>query len=190
MLVRHAADLGVLKQLRVEAHHLGADGGDRHEPPQPVDPGEGRRDPVLEAGSQPASGPAPVEEAGLAVAGFPLPSAAAAGPPTEQGIADGLPPMGQLARPNDPPGRFGYHRDARGLGARVELEPMGMGDALGNAALGEPDRERVAPPHSGFPVVEQLPRPRRVARVERLAVAAEDKDERHDFGLLQLPSRG
>lgn len=190
LLVRHTADLGVLHELRVKPHQLGADSGERHEPLEPADPGERRSDPVLEAGRQPAPGPAPVQEARLAVAGLALPPTAADRPPAEQGVADRLPPVGQLARPDNAPGRLGHHRDAGGLGTRVEFQPVRVGGARGGAAPREPDGEGVAPPHGSLPVVEQLPRPRRVARVERLAVAAEDKDVGHGLDYSSSRFRG
>ncbi len=180
LLILDAADLGVLTQLRVEAHQLGADGRDWHHAQQPSDPGERRIDPMLERRGQPALGPPPVEEAGLAVAGLALSPTAAAGPPTEQGVADGLSSVGQLARPDDAPGRastelaevFSHHRDPGGLAARVELQPMGVGDALGGEPVFEDDGERVAPKDGGPPLLQQQARPPVAGGVERLPVVA------------------
>jgi hypothetical protein len=188
LLVLHAADLGVRKQLRIEAHQLHTDGGERHEPPQPVDPGEGRIDPVLEARRKPALGPASVEEAGLTVAGLPPPPAAPDGLPAEQGVADGLPSVGQLARPDDPPGRLGHHGNARGLGARVELDPVFVGDTLLGEPVVEDDGEREAPKDRRPPLLQQQARPPVAGGVERLTVVAQNKNHWKDYSSVPCGS--
>ena len=81
LLIGYTSQFRVLWHLRVEAHQFHTECRDRTQPTQPVDPGEGRLDPMGKAGSQPPLGPAPVEEAGQAVARFALPPASANGTP-------------------------------------------------------------------------------------------------------------
>ena len=98
--------------------------------------------------------------------------------------------MGQLPCPYNVVGFFCYHRDPGGFGARVELDAMGMGDALRCRAVDESNRERVAAKHCRLSLGEQLPRPCGSARVEWLSVAPENKDVGHGFGLLHRRLRG
>ena len=79
--------------------------------------------------------------------------------------------MGQFSRKDYPARICAHDRNARGFGTRVELEPVRVGCACRYRALVEPNGEGIAPKDGHVPRVQQLSRPRFVARVERLAAA-------------------
>ncbi len=67
-----------------------------------------------------------------------------------------------------------HQRQAGGLRAGINLQP----DLLGLAPdpVPEPDRERMEPHHDGASLLQELSRPGRVARHQRVAAPVQDED--------------
>jgi len=72
-------------------------------------------------------------------------------------------------------------RLAAHLAARVELDAMRVNGGVDQHALLQNNRERKAPEDRSPPFLQQLARPCWVARVERLSVVAEYKNQRDSF---------
>src|SRR5262245_56162354 len=102
LLIGHAADLGILHQLRVEAYQLHTQGANRAERTQPSHPGQARQHAMRETWSQPACLSPPVEKARLPVAGLALPAASADGSPGTESSVDGLTSVPDLPSPHHP----------------------------------------------------------------------------------------
>jgi hypothetical protein len=128
---------------------------------------------VAQTWREPSRWPAPIEEPRRAVAGLSGAPVAAVGLPHQQAVADVLSTMHQLASPHHPICPVLHDGDPGRLTAGVELQPMGGYSSTHTAA--QPDGERKPPPDAGTAGLQQLPGPRFMARVERLALLVENK---------------
>jgi len=176
LLVLHTTNLGVLHLLHVEPHQLLAQGRDGHPRDQPPDPGQDVADARLKRRRQPSLGPGPVVGPRLAVPRLPLPATAANHTPPVERRLDHKAPVFDLGGEGDAAGLFLDHCQARQLRARIDLDPVLVNDRVLDCTVLEDDREREPLEHGGTPGIEQLPRPSRIAGVQRLPVLVQHKN--------------
>jgi hypothetical protein len=169
VLVLDAGDLGILECLGVEADGFDRGGSDRCEALEAFGPGFDVADPAGQRGRQPALRPAPVEEAGLAIAGLAGAAEAAQAAALGQGGGDGGAAMLDVEGEYDLVAALARadQRHPGGPGAGVDTDLVGLGGA-GGAVL-QDDGEGVAAENRRPALLEQLPGPCRVAGVERLS---------------------
>ena len=67
-----------------------------------------------------------------------------------------------------------HQRQAGGPRAGIDLQPDLLG--LASDPVPEPDRERMEPHHDGTALLQELSRPGRVARHQRVAAPVQDED--------------
>ncbi len=166
MLALDAGDLRILEYLGVEADGFDRGGSDRCEALEAFGPGFDVADPAGQRGRQPALRPAPVEEAGLAIAGLAGAAEAAA---LGQGGGDGGAAMLDVEGEDDLVAALARadQRHPGGPGAGIDADLVRLGVA-GGAVL-QDEGEGVAAENRRPALLEQLPGPCRVAGVERLS---------------------
>ncbi len=128
LLIFRPGDFRVFDLLHVEPDQLLGNANDRNQSPDPVDPGNGRVDPVLQGRRKPALGSTPVVEPGLPVAEV-RPSPSPEGPSSHEPVPDPSSPVMDLRLEQDMggllPGRFFLpdYGDAGGLRSGIYLDP-------------------------------------------------------------------
>ena len=157
LLVRDARDLGVLDLLEVELDQLLGRRGDRTEPKEPADPGQDVGDAAFEARREPTLPSRPVVEPRWAVARLAGAAASTEGPACLERRLDGLAPVLDLDRGDDPPCLLLDDGQAGRLRARVDLDPM-LAPGGDVAPILEDDREGESPEDRRPPPLEQDPR--------------------------------